>query len=97
MGDASEENYLPGPLLDTREVKRNVLKNPPTIQRYANYCSETCSLILLICVRFPSAWSVKQSVTTAENQISVDTEGEFSLDFPLVSLRSSEPVICSRQ
>ena len=26
MGDASEENYLPGPLLDTREVKGNVLK-----------------------------------------------------------------------
>ena len=29
MGDASEENYLPGPLLDTREVKGNVFKNPP--------------------------------------------------------------------
>ena len=86
MGDASEENYLPGPLLDTREVKG-----------YANYCSETCSLLLLICLRFPSAWSVKQSVTTEEIQIVVETEGEFSLDFPLVSLRSSQPVICSRQ
>ena len=97
MGDASEENYLPGPLLDTREVKGNVLKNPPKIQRYENYCSETCSLLLLICVPFPSAWSVKQSVTTEEIQIVVETEGEFSLDFPLVSLRSSQPVICSRQ
>ena len=25
MGDASEENYLPGPLLDTREVQRTNL------------------------------------------------------------------------
>ena len=25
MGDASEENYLPGPLLDTREVPRTNL------------------------------------------------------------------------
>ena len=65
MGDASEENYLPGPLLDTREVWTFVEINQ-NIQIIA----------LFTYIRFHQP--VKQSVTTEENdptQIVVETEG----------------------
>jgi carboxylesterase type B len=28
MGDATEENYLPGPLLDTKQVKKTIFALP---------------------------------------------------------------------
>ena len=82
MGDASEENYLPGPLLDTREVWTFVEINQ-NIQIIA----------LFTYIRFHQP--VKQSVTTEENdptQIVVETEGSFS-DFPLVIIQYNLEVL----
>ena len=56
MGDASEENYLPGPLLDTREVWKffEINQNKQIIDIFYLFKSVSISL-------------VKQSVTTEEN------------------------------
>ena len=89
MGDASEENYLPGPLLDTREVWKFVEIN-----------QNRQIIIIVYLYPFPSAWlsSLLPQKRMTPTQIVVETEGSFSdFRFPpcnnTVQLGSSEPVI----
>ena len=68
MGDASEENYLPGPLLDTREV--GVRENGKMFKsKNIKHTQIAILFTYFLCTFFISL--VKQSCP----QIVVDTEG----------------------
>ena len=84
MGDASEENYLPGPLLDTREVPRTNLMNFQNKKLTPNSISCTFLYFFHQHVRAVHHHRGKLHVW-----INVDIRDNFHLGSPLVEFRSS--------